>query len=178
MSARSTPGPESHIGHIEQALSRIVTWATRNDVQQKTMRDANCDLPRAHIWLLARLNSYGPARLSDLAASLGVDNSTLTPQAQRLERDGLIVRTPDPADGRASLLLLTRAGKSLLNRLHATRRAVFAELLAGWPASDQAQAARLLVELAAVLEASMYQADKSDPDAERPLAAASSARRR
>jgi DNA-binding MarR family transcriptional regulator len=152
--SHNTPDAASSIGQIEQALSKIVSWATRNDVQQEIMRRARCELPRRHIWLLGRLNTLGTARLSDLALSLGVDNSTLTPQAQRLERDGLIARDAHPSDGRATLLHVTRAGKSLLTRLHATRRAMFAELLSDWPAADQDRAGELLTDLARLLEAS------------------------
>jgi DNA-binding MarR family transcriptional regulator len=114
---------------------------------------------------LGRLDTYGTARLSDLAVSLGVDNSTLTPQAQRLERDGLIAREAHPSDGRASLLHITRSGKALLNRLHATRRAMFAEILSDWPAAHQARAGRLLTELAGLLEAS---AEKPDHETSQP----------
>jgi DNA-binding MarR family transcriptional regulator len=164
---RSAPGPESDVGRFEDGFSRIVAWATRNDVHQATMQRARCDLPRGHIWLLARLNAAGAARLSDLAVSLGVDNSTLTPQAKRLERDGLIVREADPDDGRASLLKVTRSGKSLLARLHGTRRAMFDELLSEWPAAEQARAADLLARLADLLEASV----EPDPDREPAVAA-------
>lgn len=153
--SRNPPGPASDFGQIERAFSRIVTWATRNDVHQAMMRRARCELPRGHIWLLGRLDACGAARLSDLALSLGVDNSTLTPQAKRLQRDGLIVREADPDDGRASLLRVTRAGRSLLARLHATRRLMLADLLADWPAATRLQAAQLLTELAELMEASV-----------------------
>lgn len=162
-SSRSTPGPDSDIGQIERAFSRIVRWATRNDVDHTMMRRAKCELPRGHVWLLARLDMCGPARLSDLAASLGVDNSTLTPQAQRLERDGYIVRLPDPADRRASLLRVTRTGKNLLTRLHTTRRAIFAELLGDWPATRRARAAAVLSELADLMESSVEPAEHNRP---------------
>lgn len=160
---RATPDAASAIGQIEQALSRIVSWATRNDVQQEIMRRAKCELPRRHVWLLGRLNTLGTARLSDLALSLGVDNSTLTPQAKRLEREGLIGRDVHPSDGRASLLHVTRAGKALLIRLHATRRAMFAELLSDWPATDQERAGLVLIELAQLLEASTEPAADTAP---------------
>ena len=93
------------------------------------MRQARCDLPRRHLWMLSRLDGRGEARLSDLAISIGVDASSLTPRAQRLEREGFIVREADPTDGRASLLRMTRAGKALLSRVHSTRRTLYAELL-------------------------------------------------
>jgi len=142
----------SSVGEIEQAISTIVAWSTRNDVYQETMRRARCSLPQGPVWLLARLAKSEPIRLSELAAVLGVDNSTLTPQAQRLEREGLIARKPDPRDGRAALLHVTRTGRATLARLHRTRAEVFDEILAGWTDRDRAQAARVLTRLAEELD--------------------------
>ncbi|MCU1656330.1 MAG: hypothetical protein JWO57_986 [Pseudonocardiales bacterium] len=130
----------------------IVAWSTRNDVYQEAMRRAKCGLPQGPVWLLVRLSKSEPIRLSELAAALGVDNSTLTPQAQRLERAGLIARKPDPCDRRAALLHVTRTGRAVLARLHKTRAGMFDEILAGWPECDRAQAAEVLTRLAGQLE--------------------------
>ncbi|MCW2645652.1 MAG: hypothetical protein QOG07_2782 [Pseudonocardiales bacterium] len=154
MSAVDLARSSLDVGDIAQAITLIVAWATRNDVQQDTMRRARCRLPRGHVWLLARLASSEPTRLSDLATSLGVDQSTLTPQAQRLECDGLIAREPDPRDRRAALLRVTQAGQRLLCRLHSARRATFDALLEDWSESDRAQAAEVLNRLAERLDVS------------------------
>ncbi|MDT4904908.1 MAG: hypothetical protein QOH52_2924 [Pseudonocardiales bacterium] len=142
---------EDSLTDLEYAVSVIVAWATRNDVHQETMRRARCNLPRGHAWLLGRLEGCGPVRLGELAAVLGIDNSTLTPQTQRLERDGLVVRETDPADGRAALVRITRAGRQLLARLHSSRRALLDEQLSTWPDDDRARAAAILSRLAAAL---------------------------
>lgn len=154
MSAVDLARSSLDVGDIAQAITLIVAWAARNDVQQDTMRRARCRLPRGHVWLLARLASSEPIRLSDLATSLGVDQSTLTPQAQRLECEGLIAREPDPRDRRAALLRVTQAGQRLLSRLHSTRRATFDALLADWSEPDRAQAAEVLNRLAERLDGS------------------------
>lgn len=150
--SRSLPGDESDIGHIEQALSVIVAWALRHDVQTETMRRAQCDLSRGHIWLLGRLSQGSGARLSDLAHSAGVDKSTLTPQAGRLEREGLIARQADPTDRRAAILQVTPEGRRLLARLRSIRSDMLTELLADCSAEEQANMAATLTKLAAVLE--------------------------
>lgn len=153
----------SPVGDIEHGISAIVTWAIRNDVHQETMRRAKCALPRGHVWLLARLAKCGPVRLSDVAVGLGVDNSTLTPQVQRLEREGLVARESDPTDRRAALLGVTGAGRRLLERLHSTRSAMFEELLADWSERDRAQAAKLLTRLAERLDDSTDRPRSSSP---------------
>jgi len=145
--------PESDA--IQQAITTIVAWSTRNDVYQETMRRAKCSLPQGTVWLLGRLAKSGPTRLSEIAATLGVDNSTLTPQVQRLERDGLIVRKVDTRDRRAALLQVTRSGRAVLARLHRTRAEMFNEILAGWSERDRAQAAKVLNRLAEQLDSWM-----------------------
>jgi DNA-binding MarR family transcriptional regulator len=139
-------------GEIQEAISTIVAWSTRNDVYEETMRRAKFRLPQGSVWLLARLARTEPIRLSELATEFGVDTSTLTPRAQRLERDGLIVRKPDPRDRRAALLQVTRKGHSALSRLSRTRAVMFDEILAEWPERDRQQAVKVLTSLAAQLD--------------------------
>jgi len=145
--------PESDA--IQQAITTIVAWSTRNDVYQETMRRAKCSLPQGTLWLLGRVAKSGPTRLTEIATALGVDNSTLTPQVQRLERLGLIVRQADPRDRRAALLHVTRSGRAVLARLHRTRAQMFNEILAGWSDRDRAQTARVLTRLAEQLDSWM-----------------------
>jgi DNA-binding MarR family transcriptional regulator len=143
---------DAGVGELEEALSRVLGWAWREDVIADRIRRARSDLPRSHLLLLGTLSVVGTARLGELASTLGVDNSTITPQAQRLERDGLIVRVPDPNDRRASLLTLSRSGKALLTRMHTARREMLAELFTQWSESDLRKAAAGLREVADVLD--------------------------
>lgn len=46
-------------------------------------------------------------RIGELARRARVSKQTMTEMIRRLERDGLVERRPDPADGRASLIFLT-----------------------------------------------------------------------
>lgn len=117
------------------------------------MRRAKCDLPPGSVWVLSMAAKSGPVRLSDLAAKLGVDASTLTPQIQRLERGGLVVRKRDPSDGRAALVCVTRAGRSLLDRTHRVRGSMLAEFFVGWSERDVASVARALTRVAGCLAA-------------------------
>jgi DNA-binding MarR family transcriptional regulator len=57
---------------------------------------------------------------------------------------GLVRREADQADGRRALLMRTPAGQHLSAEAHAFRRQVFGEAMAGWPAADRAEFARLL----------------------------------
>jgi DNA-binding MarR family transcriptional regulator len=132
---------------LELGIGAIIAWATRADVLREVMRRANCTLPGGQVLLLSRLADAGPSRLGEIAEALGIEKSTLTPKVQRLEGDGLISRQPDPSDGRASLLQVTRKGRALLRRLEKHRGAMLRELLGDWPEADVDRASTLLSRL-------------------------------
>jgi DNA-binding MarR family transcriptional regulator len=144
---RSAGRRDKSVADLERALEDIVSWAVRNDAYRDAMR-RDVDLPRGHAGLLARLNQAGPVRLGDLARALGVDSSTVTPQTQRLERSGFVMRTRDPRDGRAVLLTVTRAGRALLDNMRLTRRAILADRLREWSDDERAAAAEVLKRVA------------------------------
>jgi DNA-binding MarR family transcriptional regulator len=55
-------------------------------------------------------------RMSELAGQVLVSASRLTYRVDKLEADGLVVRTPCPSDGRATWAQLTPAGMALLRK--------------------------------------------------------------
>lgn len=64
--------------------------------------------------LLMSLNRPQPAGLGGVANLLAMDRTTLTAALKPLERRGLLTIAPDPKDGRARVLSLTDAGRTVL----------------------------------------------------------------
>jgi len=62
-----------------------------------------------HIWL------SGPTRPSTLAEDLDMTTGASTKVVTRLEGAGLVVRHPDPTDGRAVMVHLTDDGRSAID---------------------------------------------------------------
>jgi DNA-binding MarR family transcriptional regulator len=75
---------------------------------------AQVGLTPAQVKVLVRIDQ--PRRLSDLAQQQSCDPSSMTTMVQRLERDGLLVRTIDPLDARARLVQPTAKGRKLRTR--------------------------------------------------------------
>ena len=64
--------------------------------------------------VLGRLDREGPQSVSDLAGAERVRPQSMAQTVGDLEADGLVKRTPDPADGRRALVQLTAAGREKL----------------------------------------------------------------
>jgi len=72
------------------------------------------DLTNQQFSLLMSLNRPSPAPMGPVATLLGMDRTTLTAALKPLERRGLVVILPSPADRRSRLLTLTPDGGELL----------------------------------------------------------------
>lgn len=88
------------------------------------------ELSTSAAFAMNRVNREGPIRLTALAAREGISQPSMTQLVQRLERQDLVTRFADPADGRAALIGLTEHGREVLDDRKRVRRARLAELLA------------------------------------------------
>lgn len=104
-------------------------------------------LERAAYGVLARIAAGGPERLSTLAADLCVDLSTISRQVAALEAAGLVRRTPDPKDRRASLIEATEAGTEIFVAHRNQWLGALKELMADWTPEERREFARLFTRL-------------------------------
>ena len=94
--------------------------------------------------ILKLLSHQGPMRLSALASVLGLDASTVSRHARQLEDKGLLERTEDPDDGRASQVAVSAHGTTCLENGAQARRAMIATVLDDWDDADREQLRLLL----------------------------------
>ena len=116
---------------------------------------AKYGIGRPEFDVLATLRRSGrPYELSPgaLAASMMISSGGTTARLDRLERAGLVRRSPDPHDRRALVVGLTDQGRALVDEAVAAGLARQQELLARLPARKQAQLNALLRELLEPLE--------------------------
>lgn len=85
---------------------------------------------------LATIERHGPLTPSELAELERVKRPTVTRTLGCLEREGLIERTPDPADGRSTLISVNSAGRERLRRLRGRKNAYLARRMRDMPAAD------------------------------------------
>lgn len=127
-------------------ISRLNRWATSETV---------LPIPTAQARLLVQIADSGPSRISDLARLDQCSQPTMTSQVQRLESAGLVHRSADPTDARASLISASAAGRALIADVRASRARTVRPLLGRLDPGDSARVTdvvevlRSLVALAA-----------------------------
>ncbi|MBM0238802.1 MarR family transcriptional regulator [Micromonospora sp. ATA32] len=136
---------EEPLGRIETEVALLMRLgeATRRGTGTAEHRV----LDRAAYVILRHLESAGPQNVSALAARLNLDGSTVTRQVSAMQRDGLIVREPDPHDGRGTVVSPTAAGLSRMAAVRAARTRLYGDILADWPAADRQTLATMLSRL-------------------------------
>jgi MarR family transcriptional regulator for hemolysin len=140
------------------ALNRLTSagymtnLAGRLLVRALERRLAPIGLAPAHMPVLLALEA-GPLPQKALAARANVEQPTMTATLNRMERDGLIERLPNPEDGRSSLVALTPLARAKQPDVEAVVEEINDMALGGLTAEERAQYFALLGRVIAALEA-------------------------
>ena len=125
---RKTYRPDSRI--ISRALYGLMAAAVRSQPR---------DISLTSLSTLATLEMTGPRRVTDLAASEGVMQPSMTALVSTLERSGLVERRSDPSDRRVALVALTSDGTEYIRARRQAGVEVFAQLIDALP-TDESEA--------------------------------------
>lgn len=98
---------------------------------------------------IARRDQVTPSALAD---HMLMDRGQLSRTLRELEELGLITRSPDPADGRSSLLSATPEGHARLAAARAPQEGLLTDKLAEWSVEDIRSLTRLLHALTAGIQ--------------------------
>jgi DNA-binding MarR family transcriptional regulator len=107
------------------ARLRLAIVRTARRLRQEAATEASGLTPTSTA-ALATIDRFGPLTPSELAEIERVKRPTVTRTLGCLEREGLVERTADPADGRSSLVSVNAAGRERLRRLRGRKNAYLA----------------------------------------------------
>jgi len=119
---------------------------------RRLRQEAGGELTPSSAAALATIERRGPLAPSELAEIERVKRPTITRVVVRLEEAGLVQRTGDPADGRASLVSITREGSQLLRRIRTRKNAYLARRLSKLDPDDLGALERAADVLEGILE--------------------------
>lgn len=103
---------------------------------ERLRRAAASTVDPLDIGLLQLAAERGAVRPTEVAEHLDVNPSSVTRHARVLVESGQLTVSADPADGRASLIRLTDAGRARLQQIFENGVAAYAALLEGWSEQD------------------------------------------
>jgi len=155
MSLTSSPpsSPDTDVERIADAMAALTRAAHRLKEQaarrldRKYRDDASPAVRWGEFAPLGALTCRGPLRVTDLADALHLSASTTSRVAAHLIEAGLVERTADAVDGRASLLVVTPAGRRRHADMTRLRDEAVAGALRAWPDHDLHSLAVLLPRL-------------------------------
>ncbi|MFE7115204.1 MarR family winged helix-turn-helix transcriptional regulator [Streptomyces sp. NPDC057654] len=124
---------------LEQALGQLLLRRNRSALYNAALESAPPGVDRQTYPMLSGLDRLGPQSAARLADEVGIDRSGASRYADRLEAAGLLERSPDPRDRRATLLALTPEGRAAVAGLRDGLARHLAGRIADWP-DGQAQA--------------------------------------
>lgn len=102
--------------------------------------------------MLHYIANNAPVRAADVAEWFNLAPRTVTQGIDTMERDGLVVRVPDPADRRAKRLDITDKGRQVLHQTEPLRHELVEQAFSLLTEQDVVDFARILDRLEEALE--------------------------
>ncbi len=96
------------------------------------------DMSLTSVSTLSTLDRNGPRRITELAASEGVTQPSVTALVASLVRDGYVERQSDPGDKRVVMVAITKEGAAYLRDRRAASTEIFAEAVEKLSADESA----------------------------------------
>ena len=91
----------------EQSAGYMTNWAARLLIRTISPKLEAHGMTVGYLPVFFTLSERPQLTQKQIAEVIGVEQPTMAATLSRMERDGLIARTPDPADGRSALISLS-----------------------------------------------------------------------
>ncbi|GAA1247421.1 DNA-binding MarR family transcriptional regulator [Microbacterium phyllosphaerae] len=141
--ARGSEGVRAHAVHaLEAEFSELITHFRRL-IMENADRVSPGMLPGAYK-TFTTIARCGQVTASALSERMLVDKGQISRTVRELESLGLIERSPDPKDGRSSLLSLTPHGEAKLAEARLPQEGLLMRHLSEWSVDDIDNLTRLL----------------------------------
>ena len=135
----------------QESAGYLVNWAGRLFVRAIERRLAGGNAGPMPVFFA--LADGGTLSQTALARWATVEQPTMANTLNRMERDGLIARAPDPEDGRSALIGLTKLGRQRAHEALGAGKEVNAIALSGLSSAEREQFYVLMRRIIGALEA-------------------------
>jgi DNA-binding MarR family transcriptional regulator len=138
---------------------RMLSCTTRIEAEIRSRLRAQFGITLPRFDLMAQLERYPEGlRMGELSRRMMVTGGNVTGITDQLEQEQLVVRVPDPKDGRAYSVTLTPAGRSAFAEMAQVHEGWVAELLQDMTVDEKGQ----LIELLSRMKEQLYAREAKD----------------
>ena len=130
----------SDLSANEKVLMAIVK-AAENFKRTHTaiFRKYGLSFPQYNVLRVLDASRNGRNKISGVSSIMLVPGANMTGIAKRLERDGFLIRKPDPRDERVTILQITPKGRRTLKKIKKEKDQSIEKLLNGFSQEDKRQ---------------------------------------
>ncbi len=122
------------------------TVRIENEIRSRLRTNFGVTLPRFD--LMAQLERHPDGlRMGELSRRMMVTGGNVTGITDQLERERLVVRVPDPNDGRAFMVRLTPAGREAFSEMASVHEGWIEEMLRDISPEDKSRLIDLLTQM-------------------------------
>jgi len=143
-------GRQAAVRQIEAEVGVLIKRVRR--VIAELAQEVHESLHPSTYLLLTHLADHGPLRASAIVGHFAMDKASVSRQVQHLLDLGLLDRSPDPEDGRATLLSISDDGRRRLEDVATHRRQLLDERLGDWGDEELSDFATVLARYNATLD--------------------------
>lgn len=137
-------GLEQEVGVMIRRIRRVI---------RERAHAVHPQLPGSSYLMLSWLLAHGAQRSSSMAEAFGIDKGAVSRQLQHLVDLDLVDRSPDPDDGRATLVSASATAVERMSAVADERRRWLDERLGDWSEDDLTSFVDLLRRYNAALDA-------------------------
>ncbi len=145
MTTQSDPGePGDDVPPAAPSLAELYLRTAHRIRRRSAPSYEQFGLTESQARALRVISRYSRPRMADLAQALEVVPRSITSMVDTLEAAGFVAREPDPTDRRATIVVLTDAGRSVLEQVGRMRAEAAEQLFAKLSGEEQGELRRLL----------------------------------
>jgi DNA-binding MarR family transcriptional regulator len=137
----------------ETSAGYLTNWAARLFTRELERQLEPSGISPAYMPIIFALADGGALTQKELARRAAVEQPTMAATLNRMERDAMITRRPDPEDKRSALVSLTPLARGHVATVEGVIARINSIAMAGLAPAEQAQFLHMALRIIAALEA-------------------------
>src|SRR5690242_116411 len=135
----------------EHSAGYLTNWAGRLLIRTITPKLDAHGLTVGYLPVFFALSANPRLAQKQIVEAIGVEQPTMAATLSRMERDGLVERSADPADGRSSVISLSAKARELLPAVETAVNETNAVAMSGLSATERKQFFAIMLKVIAAL---------------------------